>query len=286
MRIRITHSTSVHYSGTVTDGVMLSRLGPLSDADQRWDRFDLHVTPRARVVTFVDGFGNTTRLVTVAQPHETLEMVARSEVTTTLTDPFALPEVRPRTLSHSERFDGLAPSRLVPLVPELRDLADPYRPSTPDGTFESAHELMTFVYGSFAYQQQTTTVATAVPELLRTRTGVCQDFAHVLLGLCRSLEIPARYVSGYLVLDDPREASARDRSVAAASHAWVEAYTPTHGWRGFDPTNNLVVSEHHVKMAIGRDYGDVPPTRGTSRSSTRGSASDGVRVSVTTERMS
>jgi transglutaminase-like putative cysteine protease len=118
------------------------------------------------------------------------------------------------------------------------------------------------VYDRFEYVTEVTGVGTTVPEILAHKTGVCQDFAHVLIALCRALAIPARYVSGYIVRDATSAAPTRG---AGASHAWVEAFTPTHGWRGFDPTNDLVASEHHVKMAVGRDYRDVPPTQGTFR---------------------
>jgi transglutaminase-like putative cysteine protease len=172
---------------------------------------------------------------------------------------------------------------------------------------------MDFVYTGFTYQQHVTTVSTKVPEVLAARTGVCQDFAHVLVGLCRSVEIPARYVSGYIVADSQQQAQDAGRQAqwqrqgmggqsqwqsqdgggsqsqwqsqstdapptrgTGASHAWIEAYTPTHGWRGFDPTNNLLATTNHVKMAIGRDYSDVPPTRGTFR----GAAEESFAVEV------
>ena len=108
---------------------------------------------------------------------------------------------------------------------------------------------------------EATSTTTTVAEVLDGRAGVCQDFAHVLIGLCRSVGLPARYVSGYVLVGngDP------DSIHVSASHAWAEVYSPTHGWRGFDPANNIVASEQHVKMAIGRDYGDVPPTHGTFR---------------------
>ena len=121
---------------------------------------------------------------------------------------------------------------------------------------------MHLVHERFEYVPEVTGVGTTVPEVLAHGTGVCQDFAHVLIALCRAAGIPARYVSGYTVRDTASDAPTRG---AGASHAWVEAFTPTHGWRGFDPTNDLVASEHHVKMAVGRDYRDVPPTQGTYR---------------------
>jgi transglutaminase-like putative cysteine protease len=154
-------------------------------------------------------------------------------------------------------------------------LAARFKPAAPDETFAAVQEMMQLVYREFEYASQVTTVATTVAEALALRRGVCQDFTHVLIGLCRSISIPARYVSGYIVANSTGDRATRG---AEASHAWVEAFTPTHGWRGFDPTNNVVASEHHIKMAIGRDYDDVAPTRGTYR----GPAAEHLNVSVQT----
>jgi transglutaminase-like putative cysteine protease len=107
-----------------------------------------------------------------------------------------------------------------------------------------------------------TDVTTSIEQIVAGRQGVCQDFAHLLLGMCRAIGIPSRYASGYIVERDQSGAGTPSRGVGA-SHAWVEAFTPTHGWRGFDPTNNLVANDYYVKIAVGRDYSDVPPTRGT-----------------------
>jgi transglutaminase-like putative cysteine protease len=115
-----------------------------------------------------------------------------------------------------------------------------------------------------------------VAQIVKDRQGVCQDFAHLLIGLCRAIDIPARYTSGYIVVNGNTESSAPTRG-SDASHAWVEAFTPTHGWRGFDPTNNLVANDRYVKIAIGRDYHDVPPTRGTYQ----GGGTERLTVAVT-----
>jgi transglutaminase-like putative cysteine protease len=271
VRVRLVHTTRVEYTADVTQGVMDVRLGPMSDADQRCDRFALEVGPAGAVRRYLDGFGNIAHIVTVAKPHRTIEIVARSEVETLLEDPFAEPARRPAPLAPGELADYLSPSALIPPHPMLRELAAPHRPADPDATFEVVRELSSLVHRTFTYRRYVTSVTTAVDEALALRTGVCQDFAHVLVGLCRSIDIPARYVSGYTVpngADDlarGRESAGRNRPDPEASHAWMEAYTPTHGWRGFDPTNDLVASAAHVKMAIGRDYADVPPTRGTFR---------------------
>lgn len=117
------------------------------------------------------------------------------------------------------------------------------------------------LYENFSYVKQSTTVDSPIEEALRSRQGVCQDFAHIMIALLRNLRIPARYVSGYLYHDSLHE----DRSAEGATHAWIEALLPGLGWIGFDPTNKLIVGERHVRTAIGRDYADVPPTLGTMK---------------------
>ena len=272
------------------------RLGPRSDVHQRWHEYDLRATPTAAIRRYYDGFANVAHLVTIARAHDSVELVARGVVETLLDDPFKLPLSTPPPLGPSELADYLTPSAIVPADSALEAMAAPYRPTSPNETLEAVQGLMGLVYREFQYEQHVTTVATTVPEVLKGRTGVCQDFAHVLIGLCRAIRLPARYVSGYIVprqvappmqqtqmlgtmtqsqmLQAPMGGRAateqadgvpRPSRGAGASHAWVEVYTPTHGWRGFDPTNNLLASTHHVKMGIGRDYNDVPPTRGTFR---------------------
>ncbi|MEO8621024.1 MAG: transglutaminase family protein [bacterium] len=273
MKIRLKHVTRFDYTADVLEGVMEVRLGPLSDATQRWDTFTLSVTPTGSVRPYTDGFGNRTHLVTLGKAHGSLEVETRGELSTTLENPFATPAKPVRPLSPSELIDGLSPSPMVPALPEFAELAAPHATSGEVRAFDSVRALTRLVHERFAYQRNVTTVTTTVDEVMRLRTGVCQDFAHVLLGLCRAAGIPARYVSGYTVADMPDAGSAGREQ---ASHAWVEAFTPTHGWRGFDATNDVVVGDGHVKVAVGRDYADVSPTRGAFR----GNAAQQLTVTV------
>lgn len=309
MRLSIRHRTRLDYNHDVIESVMDARLGPLSDAHQRWERHEILLAPAGAIRLYVDGFGNHAALLTVPRPHRYVEITALGVVETLLADPFVPRRVPPRPLSPAEQFDYLRSSHLVALPDGVHDLASPYRPKTPDDIFEAVREMMGLVYREFTYRKDVTTISTTVAELLETRTGVCQDFAHILIAMCRVIGIPARYVSGYIVSrtapaqppmpgqsqsqsqtssatksqaqsQTQRQSGSDAKSLgtmaeppqgpsrgAGASHAWVEVYTPTHGWRGYDPTNNLVASESHIKMAIGRDYGDIPPTRGTFRGS-------------------
>ncbi|HET7770174.1 MAG TPA: transglutaminase family protein [Chloroflexota bacterium] len=280
MRVQVTHKTRLDYDGEVTEGVMDVRLGPRSDAHQRWERHELRVTPSGSIRHYQDGFGNAASLITVPRIHTFVEVVSEGIVETLLDNPFTPPSGRPRPLTMGEQFDFVRPSRYVAIGEEVQALAEPHRRSSQAEALEAVSALNALIYEGFTYEKDVTAIGTTVTEVLECKRGVCQDFAHVLLALCRSLEIPARYVSGYLVMDSAAPASEGQPSRGAgASHAWVEAWTPTHGWRGFDPTNNVLASENHVKMAIGRDYADVPPSRGVYR----GSAPETLTVEVTTK---
>lgn len=291
MRVRLRHVTRLDYAENVMNGVMDARLGPLSDDHQRWSEFDVSVAPNASVNRYLDSFGNVAHLVTLRRPHRFLEVTSRGEVETLVRDPFALPAVAPRPLLPAERVEYLLPSELVPRDADIERIADGFRERALEHPFEAALALMDLVYREFSYEQRVTQISTTVHEVLAARRGVCQDFAHVLIGLCRAIDVPARYVSGYIAtvhqrqsqrlgdLSQEQSQSQEPTRGADASHAWVDVFTPTHGWRGLDPTNNLVASEHHVKMAIGRDYRDVSPTRGAYR----GSANEQLTVIVSVQ---
>ena len=162
----------------------------------------------------------------------------------------------------------------MPRVRAVEDLAGSFRGLEP---FAAVRDMTEMVYREFAYRAGVTDVTTSIEYVVHARQGVCQDFAHILIGLCRALDIPARYVSGYVFGSHAHPPNRGD----GASHAWVEAFTPTHGWRGFDPTNNLMANDHYIKIAIGRDYRDVAPTRGTYR----GAATEHMTVEVATREL-
>jgi transglutaminase-like putative cysteine protease len=130
------------------------------------------------------------------------------------------------------------------------------------------------IFESFEYVPRSTRVDSPIDDALRNRKGVCQDFAHIMIAIARGWSIPTRYVSGYLYT----KRDAGDRSSADATHAWVEAYVPGAGWVGFDPTNNALAGERHVRVAIGRDYNDVPPSRGVFKGPANGELAVAVRV--------
>jgi transglutaminase-like putative cysteine protease len=140
--------------------------------------------------------------------------------------------------------------------------------------WQAAVKVMRFIRAEFEYEPESTTVHTPIAESIAKRKGVCQDFTHVMLGMCRSLRIPARYVSGYLY-NGPLD----ELEGAQASHAWCEVYIPDFGWRALDPTNDQQADERYIKVAVGRDYADIVPVQGTYRGA--GTKKMSVEVNVT-----
>jgi transglutaminase-like putative cysteine protease len=135
-------------------------------------------------------------------------------------------------------------------------------------------DLNAALYSKISYVPKSTSVDSPIDHALESRQGVCQDFAHIMIGLGRRVGIPCRYVSGYLF----HKAGDKTRSAEGATHAWVEALLPRLGWVGLDPTNNVLAGERHVRTAVGRDYADVPPTRGVFKGSAESQLLVAVRV--------
>jgi transglutaminase-like putative cysteine protease len=157
-------------------------------------------------------------------------------------------------------------------LPEVRVIADA-RLYTNVSVFEAAKTLNDYVYKNFKYIKGITNIETTVDEIWRIKAGVCQDFAHMLLVMLRMINVPARYVSGYIC---PKDKHLRGEG---ATHAWVEAYIPFYGWIGLDPTNDCVVNDLHVRLAIGRNFSDCSPVKGTYKGSAKQTLEVGVSVS-------
>ena len=169
----------------------------------------------------------------------------------------------------------LLPSEFAQPTPALLELAGQLGVCRRDDPFGLMNELQLRLYDWFEYVPRSTKVDSPIDEAIENRRGVCQDFAHIMIALARSVQIPCRYVSGYL-----HRRSEHDRSVADATHAWVEAFLPPRGWVGFDPTNGLMTGGGHIRTAIGRDYADVPPTKGVFRGQTASELTVAVRVTA------
>jgi transglutaminase-like putative cysteine protease len=196
--------------------------------------------------------------------HQSLVIEAESEVETVPdAGRMAVPAVSVAELAASPEREMHAEfctdSRYVPLAPELWREAQDALASGRSDVWNDVVRIAGHVYATIAYRTGATGIGTMATDALAIRAGVCQDFAHVTLGLCRCMGIPARYVSGYFLSGDRRSGETE------ASHAWVEAFIPGYGWAAYDPTHARPADERYIRVAVGRDYADVPPVSGTYR---------------------
>lgn len=279
MHYSIRHSTRFRYSVPVSESIMETRMQPRNELAQRCLSFQLTVSPKSRVMSYRDFLGNMVHHFSVPGAHRELLIVAEALVE--VQPPPPLPDCLEagdwdeldRITTSGDYWETLAESHFARSSKPLLDLAVRLRAERRVDPLTLVRELNTEMFKTFAYSQDSTRVDSPIDVALQARQGVCQDFAHVMIALLRNVRIPARYVSGYLYhsrLD-------HDRSAEGATHAWVEALLPHFGWVGFDPTNNLLAGERHIRTAIGRDYADVPPTRGVFK----GDAETKLGVTVT-----
>ena len=282
MLLEVRHVTRYHYAAPVRESVMEVWMQPQKTPRQRLTSFELDLDPAAQVFSYADPFGNAVYHFDVPQPHDQLTITARSVVETTA--PEDLPEALDigewdRLRSDrvvGENFDFLQRQGFCIETDALRSFAsdhglDRLRDRDP---LTAVRRLSETIYDAFDYEPGVTDAESPIDLALSARRGVCQDFAHIMITLCRSWGIPARYVSGYLFTD--REGG--DRSDPDASHAWLEVFLPSTRWIGFDPTNNSLAGERHVSAAIGRDYADVPPSRGVYKGEAESQLAVGVNV--------
>ncbi|MBI1276593.1 MAG: transglutaminase family protein [Anaerolineaceae bacterium] len=279
MYYTIRHITRFRYSAPITQSVMEVRMQPRTESNQRCLSFQLSVTPSAKVLNYRDYLGNVIHNFDVPGEHRTLSIIAQSqvEVRPIAELPASMPADAWDNLSNSE-YDMLVPSHFTHPTPLLSDLAVELDVQRRDDPLSLLRELTARIYDAFAYVPESTAVDSPIDDALKARQGVCQDFTHIMLALLRPLGIPARYVSGYLY---SREGGTR--STPGASHAWVEAMLPDLGWIGFDPTNNLIADYRHIRVAVGRDYEDVPPTRGVFKGKAETELSVSVHVKLADE---
>jgi transglutaminase-like putative cysteine protease len=250
MKLSIEHQTIFSYDQPVRESVGELRLRPRDEDGQHCLSFRLATEPQTAVNQLADRFGNAVHAYSVLPAHSRLVVNAASLVATSETPLIAAP---PLTLL--QRHDFLSAS---PYVPGDDDLAAFARAQAPlgAGAEQTALALNAAIYEQFDYQPGSTDISTTAAAVLAGRRGVCQDFAHLLIALCRGLGLPARYVSGYLY-----DAKLRPGAIVA-SHAWAEVFLEDRGWLGLDPTHNCVTGPDYVRVAVGRDYADATPARG------------------------
>ncbi len=281
MKFSVTHSTTYRYASAVRDSFNDARLCPVSDDFQQCHSFGLEIQPSSTsVLRRLDFYTNQVYHFELIEPHDSLQVVAHSEVETFAdARDFSVPSPTSllKDLPRDERYyDFLAASPRVALGPmiehEAKEIVNPG-----DDVQAQVEAIMSFIFEGFEYAPGSTHVESTVMQVFVQKSGVCQDFAHVMIALCRASGIPARYVSGYFYVDSPVSGSADDNS---ESHAWLECFIPSIGWVGYDPTHNRRSDDTYIKVAVGRDYADVRPLAGNFR----GEASVSMDVAVTVAR--
>jgi transglutaminase-like putative cysteine protease len=277
MLLRITHETHLTYSDLINETVMELRMSPRQEQDQHRLSFELSIGPSTSVSSYFDWLGNTVHAFTINAFHKRLHIVATSVVETErpAADPMTCTDRWPLHTNDYSLYDYLQFGGPVVDTPELRDLAKSLQLLPGDRCAHVASRMLNAINDRFTYEKGVTTATSPITDVLRHGRGVCQDFTHLMIGLARACNIPARYVSGFL---HGGEHSYRGSS---ESHAWCELLFPSIGWVGFDPTNNCAAGENFVKLAVGRHYGDVPPHRGLYK----GAATEEMKVSVKSEEL-
>lgn len=298
--LEVIHHTQYDYAAPVSLAHHLAHLQPLQDAHQQVLAYTLEIGPEPeRFHDSLDAFGNAQRHFSLVQPHAELSVRAASQLRVQARFADLQPAASPpwEALAERLRYVALAPfdpavefALPSPYVPRLRELRAYAMPSFTPGRpmAEAAIDLMQRLHADFRYESCSTEIDTPLQQVLAQRRGVCQDFAHLMAGALRMLGLPARYVSGYLLTEAPEDGA--HMLGADASHAWVQAWCPGSpgvpdqgpgaGWLDLDPTNGLVPGTGHVRLAIGRDFGDVTPLRGVIRGSGRHTLSVGVSTRV------
>ncbi len=273
---KIHHITKYEYDRPVKESMNHIMIYPFQSTDQEILQHELLITGKPEVYSYVDYWGNKIGTFNLLSPHRELVIESKLLIRTLSPEQLPLPND-----TFSKDVESIAYNDLHLLELErvskmdAIDLMQQYvsNLSYPGKDIRSiVEDTCKFIFTDFTYIKGITTIESTVDEILEKKAGVCQDFAHVMLELLRMMGIPSRYVSGYIC---PNKNGMRGEG---ATHAWVEAYIPGFGWAGIDPTNNVWATNHHVKLAVGRDFTDCTPVKGTFKGPARQSLS--VYVSV------
>jgi len=263
-KFKIVHITRYQYENAVRDSANQILLYPVKDDFQEVLDHIITVTGSPFIEIYDDFFGNAVGTFTHTKPHN--ELIIDSRLTV-ITAPRPLPEDKTpieeqwkalEAIRYDMKFIDFLKQDRFEALPEVNQFITDERCKncTP---FQSAKHFSEYIHTTFTYRKGVTTVETTLDEIWKLKSGVCQDFAHVLLSMLRAMNIPARYVSGYIC---PNKNGMRGEG---ATHAWVEVYIPFYGWLGLDPTNNCIANETHVRLAVGKNFTDCSPVRGTYR---------------------
>ena len=277
-KLLVRHKSEFLYSDWIVGNANTVHLEPRDFLFQKTLGSVIKVLPATRLIRFSDLFGNITHVFEIATQHKRLVVESQIRVINLPLhisnegysggmDFYESSDIKERC------WEYLQDSKCVALIPELWKQAVDITHDQ-DAVFEKCAAIMRWINSEFSYETGVTDADTHANTAFEIRKGVCQDFAHVMLGMCRSLGIPARYASGYIFT------GGKDGLIGAqASHAWCEVYLPETGWIGFDPTNAVLADDRYIKVAVGRDYEDVAPVRGAFK----GVASVNMNIEVSVE---
>lgn len=246
MRVQIDHVTEYGYSNPVAGSVQYLRLTPRSGPAQTVHRWRIGCA-EGRLTDWIDQYGNMCHTLVVNKPTHFIRLQVSGEVRTIDTA-----GVIPLGTTAMPQEVYLRESRYTKRTPPLVDFAEQFRATFEKDRVDGLHALMSGLADHMNYVKGETDARTTAAEALEAKKGVCQDFAHVFIASCRHLDVPARYVSGYLA----------GEKEAVSSHAWAEALVPKLGWVSFDTANRLCATEAYVRKAVGLDYADAGPVRG------------------------
>lgn len=265
MRLDICYRTKFAFDAPVRESQNEMRACPVTDERQQLMSYRVTVEPSARMLSYTDYWGTRVDQFGVIESHTALEVTAEASVETQdpqsfSSDPPMESLKDPEFLNRHDEF--LKPSRNTDWDQAMATEARRLTEANGSNAVGAVMALHGFVGDRLWYQPGTTEIGQPITEVLATGVGVCQDYAHLAVALCRSIGIPARYVSGYLFSSSDRTGSIDGDLVRVQTHAWFEAAVPGLGWLALDPTNRLAVGHQHVKIGHGRDYDDVPPLRG------------------------
>jgi len=273
---KIEHITKYTYASPVRDSANQVILYPIKDDFQEVIRQEISITGDPVVDTHIDYYGNEVGDFTYTEPHSSL-IISSKLLVSTKHRPFPVNDIFP-----AQQWEDL--KRLKYVVPYIDFLKGEYFEAAKeleavvqaerlkeDTPYQTALRFCRYIYENFQYHKGVTTVETTLDEIWKLKAGVCQDFAHLLTAMLRLLNIPSRYVSGYIC---PSRSGMRGEG---ATHAWAEAYIPDYGWLGIDPTNNCIANEMHVRLAVGRNFSDCSPVRGVYK----GASDHHLEVAVT-----
>ena len=260
MKFFLHHTTQYSYSNPVVESANKILLYPFNDMNQQLVNHKLTISGNPDVFTYLDDFNNRVGFFTYTPPHKVLIISSEAEI---LSKKIIHPEDEKNASNQWKLTEELGNS--IDYIPFLKverlksnKQLNRLLNQIIDKNFsplENVKKLCNYIKTNFNYQKGLTNVFTTIDEVLKLKSGVCQDFTNLLIQLCRMSKIPTRYVSGYVFADEGLRG-------AGATHAWAEILIPNYGWLGLDPTNNCIADQFHIRLAVGRNYNDCAPVKG------------------------